>query len=243
MISVLLVDAEATARAQLRQYLDAHPQDYTIVAEATNMITAIRAIIYHQPKLVFLAIELPGQMGLHLSNLVQELYPDTRLVVMAKGQQYAIEALRKSIMAYLLKPLKKTDVYSVLERLEREQQKPNGKILAATVSLPERLLLPNSAGMELLASEDILYLEAHGAYTHFHLQDGSKQLICKPLGHFDYLLEYDAFFRSHRSYIVHLQAVKKYLHAQGGQLLLNNDQTIPLSRTQKKTFLNRIQQL
>lgn len=240
MISVLLVDADASTRLQIRQYLEAHSQDYAVVAEANNMIAAIRAIMQHQPQLVFLAVELPGQVGLHLSNLMRELYPHTQLVIIAQGQEYAIEALRKSVKAYLLKPLEKEAVFSVLKRMQIDQQKPHRGSLTANRALPERLLLPNSSGMELLITKDIRYLEADGAYTYFYLQDGSKHLICRTIGHFDYLLEYDAFFKSHRSYIVHLQAVKKYLHAGGGQLLLDNEQSIPLSKAQKKAFLQRI---
>lgn len=241
MMKILLVDVDRAARKQLRQYLEKQPQHYTLVGEAETMVEAIRQMAKQRPDLVFLALELPGQVGLHLSNLVQELYPDTRIIALAKGQEYAIEALRSSLSGYLLKPLEEQAIEATLKRLVQQEQQPRSHSLSPTNPLPERLLLPSSAGMELIASRDILYLEADGAYTRVHLKNGSLHLSCRPIQHFDYLLEYESFFKSHSSYIIHLQAVRKYSPAEGGQLLLQNGEQLPLSPAQKTAFLQRIQ--
>ena len=61
----------------------------------------------------------------------------------------------------------------------------------------------------------------------------------KKLKELEDMLPNRMFFRVHNSYIVHLLKVKEYLRSEG-YLVLLNQKKIPVSRTKKEAFLNRM---
>jgi two-component system LytT family response regulator len=53
----------------------------------------------------------------------------------------------------------------------------------------------------------------------------------------DLLSAYD-FFRIHKSFLVNLQEIKKYIRGEGGQLIMSNGAALNVSKQRKEDFLN-----
>jgi DNA-binding LytR/AlgR family response regulator len=82
------------------------------------------------------------------------------------------------------------------------------------------------------------YLKADGSYTDIYLNNGSQLVVRKKLIEFEKLLPPTRkFFRSHRSFLVNLRRIKQFVRGDGGYLMMENDQEIPISR-EKKTELS-----
>ena len=62
MIRAYLVDDERLARSRLRTLLADYPK-IQVVAEADCVGSALAAVQWHQPDVVFLDIQMPGQSG------------------------------------------------------------------------------------------------------------------------------------------------------------------------------------
>ena len=87
----------------------------------------------------------------------------------------------------------------------------------------------------------MLNLEAEGSYTKIFINDGSKLLISKKLKEFETIFEHNPnFFRTHRSHIVNLNAIKQYAKQDGGIIILSNNANIPIARERKEDFQERI---
>ena len=54
---------------------------------------------------------------------------------------------------------------------------------------------------------------------------------------------YASFFRVHNSFLVNLQYAIRYVKGEGGYLVLNNDMTVPVSRSKKEELLKLITHL
>jgi len=81
-------------------------------------------------------------------------------------------------------------------------------------------------------------------YTNVFLKDGDKKLICKPLKNFvEQLQEETLFFKCHRSYLVNLQYVKEFSRKDGDQLIMSNQKSVPISKSNKEHFLELVQQI
>ncbi|MFT4264005.1 MAG: response regulator transcription factor [Nocardioides sp.] len=65
-ISVVIVDDHAMFRRGVHAELDAHPAAVTVVAEAEDVDTAVRAIAEHRPDVVLLDVHLPGGGGVEV---------------------------------------------------------------------------------------------------------------------------------------------------------------------------------
>ena len=106
---------------------------------------------------------------------------------------------------------------------------------------PTRLAIPSSSGLDFIDIEDILRIQAEGRYSRIYLRSGGRLLVTKNLGQFGKLLGDDNFFRSHHSHLVNTGHVRKYLHRDGGVIVLRDGSRVPLARARKKSFLKKIQ--
>lgn len=128
-----------------------------------------------------------------------------------------------------MKPISPRELDEALGKLEKAlqtRQKP--------LNLSDnRIALPMLNGLDLVDTNEILALEAERAYTSIKLKNGEAKLVSKRLKLFeDLLTERENFKRVHRSYIVNLSFVNRYVKAEG-LLILNGGVEVPVSKEHK----------
>lgn len=74
-----------------------------------------------------------------------------------------------------------------------------------------------------------------GSYCIMYFEDGSKELVSKPLNHFENLLPEDGFFRIHRSHLVNLKKIKSY-DSKTSKVRLTDDRELAVSTRKKSEF-------
>ncbi|WP_461126748.1 7TM diverse intracellular signaling domain-containing protein [Spirosoma aerophilum] len=104
-----------------------------------------------------------------------------------------------------------------------------------------KLPIPTLDGILLFPVGDITWLEAAGSYTTIHFSNQKTVLASRGLAEFDHLCgEGDPFFRTHKSHIVNLNHVVKYLRGEGGQVVLDDGYTVDVSRRAKPDLMKRL---
>lgn len=103
------------------------------------------------------------------------------------------------------------------------------------------MALPTQNGLIFINPADILYCHSSGNYTKFFTKDGKAILVSRQLGEFEKLLPADDFHRIHDQYIVRLQYIKEYIRGRGGELVMENNDTLPVSAGRKEAFLQRFE--
>jgi len=100
------------------------------------------------------------------------------------------------------------------------------------------IALSATQGLFFVKLLEIMYLEGDDCYTHVVMNDGKKYLVSKTLSVFDEILTGDhPFFRAHKSYIINLSYIKQYIRGDGGEIIMQDDKHIALSRNNKEEFL------
>ena len=104
-----------------------------------------------------------------------------------------------------------------------------------------KIAIPTLDGILLFPVGDITWLEAAGSYTIIHFSNEKNVLASRGLAEFDNLCaEGEPFFRAHKSHIVNLNHVVKYVRGDGGQVVLNDGHTVDVSRRSKTDLIRRL---
>lgn len=127
--TAFILDDEPDGVTRLQYLLKKYTQVRVTGCE-TNPVMAIPQIRSNRPDILFLDIEMPGYSGFEILDKVkQESY--SPIVVFVTGyDKYAIKAIRESAFDYLLKPVDRTELDDLIDKLIRINPLQSGSIPA-----------------------------------------------------------------------------------------------------------------
>jgi len=241
----LLVDDEPHCREALIWDLENHCPDVVVVGEAENGEIALQQIAALHPDLVFLDIEMPRLNGLQVVEQLPENGP--KVIFTTAYDRFAIQAFRMSAVDYLLKPVEPKELKSAVARAMSLQRNSQQRMQHMQEAWRERKLdmvcLPVHDGYEFVEVEKIMYCLADSNYTEVVLAGGEKIIVSKTLKEVETLLDFTSFVRVHKSALLQLSYLKKYIKAEGGYAIMNDGEEIPVSRRKKDLLLERFARL
>lgn len=97
-----------------------------------------------------------------------------------------------------------------------------------------RIALPQQNEIRYVNTEEIIRCEADNNYTNFFFIDGNQLLISKSLKEYSDLLKPHGFVRAHQSHLVNPKFVKSWLKEDGGTLLMDSGDKIPVSKPNRE---------
>ena len=132
MYKIVLIDDEDVVRQGMRDLIPWEELHLEMVGDAPDGEKGLELIKEVLPHIVFLDINMPKMDGMKLTRIVRETYPDIKIVLITGYDEfsYAREALRLGVEDYILKPITKEEVISLLEKLViniREEQEEEKK--------------------------------------------------------------------------------------------------------------------
>lgn len=244
MLKAIIVEDEKISREILAGYITKYCTNVTVVAQADSVLSGIEAIKKHKPDIVFLDVEMPKGNAFDLLEQVGEI--DFETVFVTAFSNYAIQALNYSASYYILKPVSIDELIGAVEKIKIQKQKNqvavHTKILLENLQKTNlqnyKIVLPTQEGFEVVAVNEIIRCEANDNFTDFHFVSGKKMMICRTLKFYEELLSNSAFMRVHKSHLVNLDFVKKYIRGKGGQLTMSDSSMIDVSPNKKDELLN-----
>lgn len=247
MISAILIDDEEPARKTLSAFLTSFCPDVTILAECSNVPEGVLAINKFTPDFIFLDIEMPEYSGFELLKFFKQI--DFEIIFVTAYSEYAIKAFEVSAIDYLLKPIQIQSLQAAVEKVKQKKKdfalQQRIDLLKDTLANNEvrKIALPMNDGLLFIDIADIILIEADGSYSHVYLKNGSKILVSKKLRFFeDILSSRVVFFRPHRSHLINLNYLQKYLKGES-TILLDNSVRVNLSRDRKVEFESVLKEL
>jgi len=230
----IIVDDEPANIENLRALLQRYCPQVTIIGSATNNSDAAALINQHQPDLLFLDIQLKDDSGFNLLKLVPE--KSFEVIFVTAFDNYGIQAIKFAALDYLLKPVDIDELTTAVKKAEKSRDKQHNRQLDILLShvkndkQPLKIALPQQKEIRYVALNDIIRCEADNTYTFFYLNNGDRILISRSIKEYTDLLEPNGFIRTHQSHLVNVTFIKSWLKEDGGMLLLNNGDKIPVSR-------------
>ncbi len=117
-IKVLLVDDHKIVRQGVRAYLQTL-SDIQVVAEADSGNAALSAVEEHEPDVVLMDLEMPGELdGIAATRQIRKLRPKTQVIVVTSHHQdeYIFPAVRAGAISYLLKDVEPDELASAIRK-------------------------------------------------------------------------------------------------------------------------------
>lgn len=236
VLTILIADDEAPARARLRELLEEIP-GVNIVGEARNGKEAVALTGELQPDVLLLDIRMPEMDGLETAEHLQKLEQPPAIIFATAYDDHALHAFETNAVDYLLKPIRLERLSNALRRaraLVQSQIQEIRKLHPARThfSVSERgriLLVPVDQVIFLRA--ELKYLTLRTVEREYLIEDSLTQVEQEfP----------DRFVRLHRNSLVARNSIRGFEkhHAADGEsrwvALLNGiEDTLPVSRRQQ----------
>ena len=237
-LKAILVEDEANSREILRNYLAKYCPDVTLVGEAATIKEGLALIHDNELDLVFLDVEMPFGNAFDLLEQVPERTFET--VFVTAYNNYAIDALNNHAAYYLMKPISIDELIKAVDYVKEIRQKENAledRILKPKLSTVEgKITIPQQDGFQVLNVADIMYCKADDNYTEIYIND-KRIVVSKTLKYFEDTLADFSFARVHKSYVVNVNEVVKYVKGKGGSVILSNGKELLVSASKKKDLL------
>lgn len=231
-------------------------QELHFMAFADNYSAGIDAVLEHQPQLVFLEIEPNNKKSKLSLLLINELYRYSpvlpKIIVTAKSDVLAYDAIKFGVLDYLIAPFQMSDLRKTMLKIENTTQYlpvnsspfPHvGSIVSegaqvTTMNQTLTICIKSYGDYRFIDAADVLYLQADNNSTDIHLNNGEMITAFKTLKHFEKVLPAE-FFRIHNSYIINKDYISR-IHSGNSVCFIKNTSTkIPFSKSYKRN-INKI---
>jgi two-component system LytT family response regulator len=259
MIRCIAIDDEPLALQQTVSYIKRTPF-LQLKAQCKSAANALDIVNSEDIDLMFVDINMPDITGL---EFVKSLQNHIMIIFTTAYSEYAVEGFRLDALDYLLKPFSLADfsraaakansLYELKQQAQRATDPampaPNDEPMAtataevvmtstekpAVESAPEQeyISVKSDYKLSLIRLDEIVYIESEGEYVRIHLRDGQRITTLYRMKNMEAELPADRFMRIHRSYIIHLKAIRSYMR---GRVYLSEEDYLPIGENYKENF-------
>ena len=228
----IAIDDEPLALKLLMHYCSRVPS-IQLLGAYTDPLEGFSYIRSEQPDLIFLDIRMPDISGV---NIAQALGKNTLIIFTTAHREYAVEGFELDVVDYLLKPFH-------FERFLKAYNKAEERFFAGKSSFQQ---VPESKTISFkynyqniqLPIHSISYIEAFDNYIKITTSDKTYMPVMT-MKTIQNLLPEAEFIRIHKSFIVAVDKIKSFNSKQ----VITNIEKIPIGRSYRKDFLNRMEAL
>ncbi|RNC84290.1 MAG: DNA-binding response regulator [Winogradskyella sp.] len=238
-LNAIIVEDEKTSRDILKNYLEKYCPNINVVGEAENVNEALVLVRNNDLDVVFLDVEMPYGNAFDLLDKVGDV--DFQTIFVTAYNHYAMDALNAHASYYLMKPISIDELIKAVDYVTeihtKEQELQDQVLIPKTNPITTKITIPQQDGFEILETASIMYCKADDNYTEIYLNNNKKKLVSKTLKYIQESLKDANFARVHKSYLVNVNEVVKYVKGKGGSVILSNGKEIMVSASKKAELL------
>jgi DNA-binding LytR/AlgR family response regulator len=161
---------------------------------------------------------MPGMNGMELAAEIRSKDTVAKIIFLTSSAEFAVKSYSVGAFHYLLKPVQKNELFSVLEKACYD----------ICYNLKEYIMVKTKNELFKVFFNTLIYVEVIGKVIYFYQKNGLVVVCTNSISQVEEKLLIDKrFIKPHRSYIVNMDYIKTL--ARDGFITLN-DQFIPVSR-------------
>ncbi|MCR4961833.1 MAG: LytTR family DNA-binding domain-containing protein [Lachnospiraceae bacterium] len=203
-MKIMVVEDEEQIRIILKKMIEKN-EGCTVVSSCEDFASAISEFIKLRPDVVFMDIDLKGESGLDCAKAITEVDPKVKIVFATAHSEYMANAFEIYAFDYLVKPFDMERINKTLSRIRDLSDKP---IAAGETEYDGKLIIKGKEEINLIDVKDIIMIERADGVSRIVTKD-EVFLTSQSLSSIEEKLDPKVFIRSHKSYIIRTDAVKK----------------------------------
>ncbi len=238
-LEAIIIEDDKDHIAILQLYLSKYCSDIMVTATASTIKCAIDLLQENKPDIIFLDVDIQGESSFKILKKLPFL-KEIEIIITSSHREYALEAFKHLVTDYVLKPLQPEPLLGAIQKVKKniemeamanQENGPNEQCDPL-----KRLAIPYVETVEIIAVDEVMYLESEGRYTTFYLQDNTTQTASKNLGEYEKLLCNNSFLRIHHSLLVNMDFALNIHKKDGYYLTLPSQKYLPISKRKINTL-------
>lgn len=183
----------------------------------TNAMDLLDGLKKTDYDILILDIIMPNFTGMQVAHEIRKFNEEIKIIFLTSSKEFAIESYSVGAYYYLLKPVLKEKLFSILD-----------KVVSEITSKQESCVICTHMGIVNIPFAKIECLEVYNKHLVFHLSDGSTKETRGTLTDYENVfLERKEFLKIHRSYILNMD----YIHSiEAGEIATYSGKKFPVSR-------------
>lgn len=171
--------------------------------------------------LLFLDIELNDENGIAIGLRIREFNNDIKIIIVSNYQKYLIDGYKVHADRYFIKPISQREFNIDFENVVTNHfQNYEG-------------FYDENLSVKKIYYKEILYIDFFNRKSRIHFLNSKIIVTPYSLKHWESLINNKSFSKSHKSFIINLQHISAFTKT---DIILINEELIPLSRSYKKEF-------
>lgn len=237
-MKTLIVDDSRLARKELSDLVAERP-GMQVIAEASDVASAIAAINTHKPDLVLLDIHLPDGDGF---DVLEQSDFTPQVIFTTAYEQHALRAFEFNALDYLLKPVTAERLAQALQRLEHPSASSTQTITEKPKSRDDQLFIRDGEHCHFVRLHELRLLSVEGNYLRLYFRD-TKALLNRSLNYIEARFDPSLFFRANRQQLVNMDYVARIEPwvNDGLLLILKDGIEVEVSRRQARELKQRLE--
>jgi two-component system LytT family response regulator len=241
-MKILIVDDSRLARKELTELiaeLISENPELEVIAEASDVTSAVAAINKHKPDLVLLDIHLPDGDGF---DVLENSDFTPHVIFTTAYEQHALRAFDVNALDYLLKPVTAPRLQQALLRLSQSNDQLTEPLPDKRKTRDDQLFIRDGEHCHFVRLYELRLLSVEGNYLRLHFRD-TKALLNRSLNYIEERFDPGLFFRANRQQMVNMDFVTRIdPWVNDGLLLILNDGTeVEVSRRQARELKQRLE--
>lgn len=246
MIRAVIIDDERKAAQVLDYKINELEYNIEIINKIYDPEEAISFLDNNEVDLVFLDIEMPVKSGFDVLKASKNL--NFEIIFVTGYQNYAIQAIQFSAIGYVLKPVDEDDLIVAINHAKNKISEKKSKVRNQQLldnllanNKDKKIGIPTMYGLEFVSLYSIIRCEGLQKCTKVVVEQGKNIISSYNIGEFIKLLEQYDFFASHKSHLINLSRIQKYMKE--GTIHMEDGSVVPLARRRKQIFLEKLEKV
>ena len=213
-MKVLIVEDEPRAAQRLEKLILETDNSIQVLAQLDSVESVVEWYTSNEaPDLFFMDIHLADGSAFEIFNHIKISQP---IIFTTAYDEYAIQAFKVNAIDYLLKPIKKEEIKTAIEKFKSSQSQNNFNyadlakhLQSEVVKKLKRFLIRVGQTLKTVEVNDVAYFYTEDKITFLISNEGKRYPIDYSLEKLEEELDEEIFFRINRQFIVRVSAITK----------------------------------
>lgn len=248
-LHAIIIEDEQASMDNLKKMLHTYCPQVKVIAEARNIKEGYLTLTDRslKPDVVFLDINLNNELVFSLLDKLDKI--DYEIIFVTSYQEYAVRACAYSCIGYVPKPIDPQMLIAAVERVKPQQEEDMKNRIEvfrghfSRLNPFKKITIASLDEMHFVHIHEIIRLQSDDNYTIFYTKNGERIVASKTIRSFEGMFIPFNFFRVHRSHIINLNYIQKFVKGESSHLIMEDGTKIEVSRRRKSSFSDKLKEL